>query len=153
MKDDPLASRLSQALQWPVALVGAMAAAGAVANALGGLSDRIASIAVTAVAAAATGLFLCAVTDRRFQEAVAALNIERRADATRLGWLAQTTGVGLPMGDQVLATINLAQLAVILAEANSSYRTHGFAVALGIAGFFLVGLTRVALMARGYPKP
>jgi hypothetical protein len=91
---------------------------------------------------------LCSVFDMRLQKAVLAMNAERRLEARRRGWLSRLTGWGLPVGDRVLFAVSLALWVVLMA---AGFSRHGPAVALGIAGFFLVCVAQIALMARGYP--
>jgi len=149
MGNDPFASRLAERLRWPVALIGGMSAIGAAANLLNWAPDRMTTYTAAAVGFAAASMFLCAVFDMRLHRAVSALNAERRAEARRRGWFSRLTGAGLPVGDRVLRWVSAALLAVALVAGNVS--RHAPAATLSFAGFFLVVVAQIALMARGCP--
>jgi hypothetical protein len=149
MDNDPFASRVAARLKWPIALVGAGSAMTALSNLLNWASDRVTTYAAVVVAVAATGMFLCAVFDMRLQRAVLHLNADRRAEAKRLGWLTRLTGIGLPAGDRVLLALSVALLAITVFAGNGPHRLPP--AALGFAGFFLVTVAQIALMARGQP--
>lgn len=149
MDNNPFASRLAERLRWPIALIGGVSAAVASGNLLNLAPDRVTTFAAVAVALVAASMFLCAVFDMRLQRAVSALNAERRAEARRKGAFSRLTGVGLPAGDRVLLAVSVPLLAVTLFAGNVAHRVP--AAALGFAGFFLVVVAQIALMARGHP--
>jgi hypothetical protein len=149
MDDDPFVSRLARRLRWPIALVGGASAAIASADLLSWAPDRLTVYTAVAVGVAAAILFLCAVFDMKLQRAVSALNADRRASARQRGWVARITGFGLPAGDRVLLVVALPLLLVTLVAANGYHRAP--AAGLGFAGFFLIVVAQLALMARSQP--
>ena len=149
MEDSPFASRLAERIRWPIALSGAAAAMVAVADLMSWVSSRVTIYAAAAIGMAAGALFFCAVFDMKLQRAMSALNADRRAEARRRGWLARLTGIGLPIGDRALFATGLILAIVTLFATNIAH--HEPAAALGFAGFFLVCVAHIALMARGYP--
>ena len=130
-------------------MIGGMSATVASGNLLNWAPDRVTTYAAVAVALIAVSMFLCAVFDVRLQRAVSALNAERRAEARRRGWFSRLTGVGLLAGDRVLLAVSVPLLAVALFAGNVAHRAP--AATLGFAGFFLVVVAQIALMARGRP--
>jgi hypothetical protein len=97
----------------------------------------------------AAALFAAGVCDMRLQNAVSALNAERRLAARTKGWKGRLFGWGLPVGDPMLFALTL----VLVSEAVFSADIVGRwpATALCLAACALVIITQIALMARGYP--
>jgi hypothetical protein len=94
------------------------------------------------------GLFLCAIFDPRFHNALSALNAERRQRARTLGWAARLFGWGLPAGDRLLFAVALLVLTALVAG-NGFHKPS--AAALAFAGFWLVTIAQIALMVRDRP--
>ena len=149
MEDNPLASRLAERFRWPIALVGGASAVVAAANLLSWVPDHLTAYTAASVGIAAAAFFCCAVFDMKLQRAVSALNFDRRAEARKRGWLTRLTGFSLPLGDRLLHAIAMFLLLVTLVAANIYHRAP--AAGLGFAGFFLICVAQIALMARGQP--
>lgn len=150
MDNDPFASRLAERLKWPIALTGAAAVLIATADLLSWVPDRVTAYTAAAVGVGAGIMLLCAALDMRLQRAVSALNAERRREAQGRSWLSRLPGLVRLRGvDRDLFAVGFALLLVISVAANVSPR--GPAAALAFAGFFLICVAQIALMARGYP--
>ncbi|MFZ4607516.1 MAG: hypothetical protein ACOYM5_14800 [Caulobacter sp.] len=147
MEDISLTSRLADRFRWPIALIGGVSAMLAVADLASWIPQELTAYAAAAVGVPAAALFCCAAFDMKLQRAVSALNFERRAEARQQGLFVRLTGIGLPSGDGVLAAVAIVLLIVTLIAANFYHRAP--ATGLGFAGFFLVVIVRIALMARG----
>lgn len=149
MDRPPLAARLALPLRLPAASAGGLAAL-LVPLEIAGLipSPFIAALAI-GLAVPTAVFFLIAVFDRRFQNAVSALNSERRAAARALGWRARLFGWGLPGGDRALIVVRV----VLLGEAMTCafLPGHSAAAGLAVAAFALATLLAMALMARPFP--
>jgi hypothetical protein len=114
------------------------------------ISDVVAKYMTIAVAVLAAVMFVCSVFDPRFQNAVSALNAERRAQALKLGWRARLFGWGLPGGDRLLLAVGI--VLIVEAWASSNIVHHFSAASLSFAAFFLTAMTSIGLMVRGYPS-
>ena len=149
MESEVFASRLATRLRLPIGGIGIASLLLAVADLFfHAVGDRLMIVVAAVVGIAAVALFLCIVSDVRFQRAVSALNAERRAQAREKG-RSSMTGWGLPIGDPLLAAVSLPLLAMCLVAANYFHR--GPATALLLAAFGLVALAQMALMVRGRP--
>jgi len=145
----PLATRLVLRLRVPILLLGGAVVFLLAARLLRlGVGDETVTAAAMVVAVPASALFLCAAFDARFQNAVSALNAERRAAAEKLGRTAKLFGWGLPTGDPLFLVVNLSLVAGVVA---AKFDQDFPAVCLGFAAFFVVGIGSIALMVRGYP--
>ena len=148
MVQDVLASRLAQKFRTPVIAV----TIGAVVLVGGNLAllvpDSVALWLTAIVGAPAILLFLCATLDRRFQNALSVMNAQRRAKARVLGLPARLAGIGLPVGDRLLAVLSGC---VIFEGVLSGFLDHRSAAALSVAAIALVILTNMSLMIRGVP--
>lgn len=149
MEDIALTSRLADRFRLPIALIGGVSAMLAVADLASWVPQELTAYAVAAVGVPAAALFCCAVFDMKLQRAVSALNFERRAEVRQRGLFIKLTGIGLPSGDGVLAAVAIVLLIVTLIAAIFFHRAP--ATGLGFAGFFLVTVARIALMARLQP--
>lgn len=149
MESDLLASKLASRFRGPVAVIGAASAVLAIANGMRlGVPDIVAYAAAGATGLLAASIFICSVFDIRFQEAIFALNAERRAAADKMGWKARRFGIGLPVGDRLLFALSfLLVVVMIIAGAAHRFPAH----VLSFAAFMLIGCCNIALMARGYP--
>lgn len=126
---------------WVAAVLGPLGVAGVARTAL-------VTGAAIAVGGAAAILFLIGVFDRRLQNAVSALNLERRAQARDLGWRARLFGWGLPGRDGGLVVVRVVLLVEVFA---SCFFPDAAASALVFAAFSLTTMVAMGLLARSYP--
>ncbi len=140
--------RLAVRCRIPVAVAGVVSAVLGIANLLSPIvSDALAQSVALAVGVAAAVMFLSATFDPRFHRAISAINAERRAQARALGWQARLLGWGLPTGDPLLVAVCLLLAAEILVSV--SFAHHFPSAILGLAAFFLAGMTSIALSVGG----
>ena len=147
MPEYPFATRLALRVRLSVVCIGAIAALLTAANLVFIIPDRLAIYAAVAIGVMAAFSFLCATFDRRLQNAVSAMNAERRnqakSGARRVGYFS-----GSPE-DRALQGVGL--ILVLETFASAAIAHHASAAALDFAGAFLVFVTLIAVMARGYP--
>ncbi|WP_056762871.1 hypothetical protein [Caulobacter sp. Root1472] len=148
MTQELLATRLARRCRLPIVALALVSAALVAGNLLSLVLDGVVTYLAVGVGCAAAILFCCATFDGRFQNAVSALNAERRVQAKTLGALARSTGWGLPVGDRLLLAVNIMLIAELTVSASFVHRLP--AAALSFAASFLVCMTSIALAVRGY---
>jgi hypothetical protein len=149
MSGDLLATRLAARLRLPFVAVGGLSAVVAIANLFSLAPDSVTIALAFLVAAAGGSLFFCEVFDGRFHNALSALNAEFRQKARAVGWSARLFGLGLPIGDKLPFVVGLLPLATALVAAEGLHKLPP--TVLAFAGFWLICITQIALMVRGYP--
>lgn len=137
----PLAARAVERVRAPILALG-IAAGGLLLARLSGLgvTDMATIAGAVLVGVPALALFVCAVFDRRFHNALSVVNAERRERAD--------DGRRRRVGDSALHVASLALLPVFLFAV---FRQDGPATALGLAAFNLVLLANLAALTRGRP--